>query len=82
MSPPLPPPCNLPMFLLCLVDRVTRRAQHVMAHPDFGEGVRALLVDKDNKPGWVPNTLEGVSDSALEAFFAPIGDEELVIGGV
>eukprot|EP00904_Undaria_pinnatifida_P012478 jgi/Undpi1/8360/HiC_scaffold_25.g10828.m1 len=59
-----------------------RVVQHVMAHPDFGEGVRALLVDKDNKPGWVPNTLDGVSDSALEAFFAPIGDEELVIGGV
>lgn len=79
MNLPFPPPFTLPRSILCLVHRVIRRAQHVMGHPDFGEGVRALLVDKDNKPEWVPTTLEGVSESALEAFFAPIGDGELVI---
>lgn len=38
---------------------------------DFYEGVRALLVDKDNAPRWSPPTLEQVSDKSLDAFFAP-----------
>ncbi|CAM9769684.1 unnamed protein product [Laminaria digitata] len=45
-----------------------------MGHQDFGEGGRARLVDKDNRPKWVPSTLAGVSESAVGAFFAPIGD--------
>jgi enoyl-CoA hydratase/carnithine racemase len=31
------------------------------AHPDFPEGVRALLVDKDNTPRWTPRTAAQVS---------------------
>jgi enoyl-CoA hydratase/carnithine racemase len=41
-------------------------------HPDFAEGVRALLVDKDNKPRWTPATLTEVSDAWIaEHFTAP-----------
>ncbi len=46
-------------------------ARVVMSH-DFTEGVRAVIVDKDNKPRWDPATLEGVSDAMLDAVFAPL----------
>ena len=39
---------------------------------DFIEGVRALIVDKDNAPQWNPATLEGVSDAMVDAIFAPL----------
>lgn len=44
---------------------------------DFQEGVRAVIVDKDNKPNWNPATLAGVSDRLLDEIFAPLGDGEL-----
>ncbi len=44
---------------------------------DFQEGVRAVIVDKDNKPNWNPATLAGVSDQLLDDIFAPLGEGEL-----
>ncbi len=44
---------------------------------DFQEGVRAVIVDKDNAPKWDPASLNGVSERELEAVFAPLGDDEL-----
>ncbi len=38
---------------------------------DFLEGVRALIVDKDNTPRWNPPSLPEVSEAAVAAFFAP-----------
>ena len=54
-----------------------RLTQHVMAGHDFYEGVRAMLIDKDQTPRWRPATLAEVSDRMIEAYFAPIGDREL-----
>jgi enoyl-CoA hydratase/carnithine racemase len=39
------------------------------AAPDFAEGVRALLVEKDNAPQWHPGTLAGVAGTAIAQFF-------------
>jgi len=39
---------------------------------DFCEGIRAVLVDKDNRPSWVPACLEDVSPERVEGFFAPL----------
>ena len=49
-----------------------RIASRVINRPDFAEGVRAVIVDKDNAPKWDPATPEGVSDELIEAIFAPL----------
>lgn len=43
-------------------------------HPDFREGVRALLIDKDNDPKWNPPTPEAVTDELVDEMFAPLAD--------
>jgi enoyl-CoA hydratase len=45
-------------------------------HPDFIEGVRALLIDKDNAPRWNPATPEGVTDGMIDRIFEPLPPEE------
>jgi enoyl-CoA hydratase len=49
-----------------------RIAARVSSLHDFQEGVRALIVDKDNKPVWSPATLDGVTTAALDDIFAPL----------
>jgi enoyl-CoA hydratase len=53
-----------------------RLASRMMLRPDFAEGVRAVLIDKDNAPKWEPATPEDVSDGMLDAIFAPLGASE------
>jgi enoyl-CoA hydratase len=54
-----------------------RIGARVVQRPDFLEGVRALIVDKDNKPVWNPQALAGVTDAMLDEIFAPLpADEE------
>ncbi len=51
-------------------------AVHVCQRPDFAEGVRALLVDRDNRPVWNPATPEGVTDHMIDIIFAPLPEDE------
>jgi enoyl-CoA hydratase len=44
--------------------------------PDFIEGVRAVIVDKDNRPNWAPATLFGVTQAMLDDIFAPLPEGE------
>jgi enoyl-CoA hydratase len=47
-------------------------AGRVVRTHDFREGVRALLIDKDNSPQWGPPTPEEVTDEMLDVLFAPL----------
>jgi len=54
-----------------------RIASRVLTLPDFAEGVRAVIIDKDNAPRWNPASVDGVSPAMLDAIFAPLpADEE------
>jgi enoyl-CoA hydratase len=44
---------------------------------DFYEGVRATLIDKDNAPNWMPDTVAAVSPADIDAYFAPLDEGEL-----
>ena len=53
-----------------------RMAQHCMkpGH-DFFEGVRALLIDKDQKPKWKPPTIDGVTRAMVDEHFKPVAND-------
>ena len=43
----------------------------IVRHPEFAEGVRALLIDKDRNPAWQFDSSDAVSESELDHFFTP-----------
>lgn len=54
-----------------------RLARSCLRHPDFAEGIRALLLDKDRRPKWQPERLDDVSDAMIDAAFDPVGGGDL-----
>lgn len=52
-----------------------RIVSRVVAGHEFFEGVRAVIVDKDNRPDWRPATLAEIDDGEIDAYFAPLPDE-------
>lgn len=49
-----------------------RIVSRIIGAHDFAEGVRALIVDKDNAPRWSPAALSSVTDAMIDAVFAPL----------
>ena len=43
---------------------------------DFYEGVRAVIIDKDNAPNWSPSDISDVDSGALDAYFEPLPDDK------
>jgi enoyl-CoA hydratase len=59
---------------LCLEYRVIA---HLLHRPDFYEGIRALLIDKDRSPRWHPASLAEVTEAEVEACYEPLREGEL-----
>ncbi|MBJ7413452.1 MAG: enoyl-CoA hydratase/isomerase family protein [Phenylobacterium sp.] len=53
-----------------------RIGARVVQRHDFLEGVRAVIVDKDNAPKWDPPTPSAVDAATLDAIFAPLPSDE------
>ncbi len=52
-----------------------RITQHFLRHPDFYEGIRSVVIDKDRTPSWRPDTLEEITPEILEEFFEPMAED-------
>lgn len=53
-----------------------RIAVNCLANKDFYEGVRALLIDKDQNPKWNPADLSGVTTALVDSHFARLSDDQ------
>ena len=51
-----------------------RMAVRMVGGHDFAEGVRAILVDKDQSSRWAPSTLGAVDEASIDALLAPMSD--------
>ncbi|XP_069589897.1 3-hydroxyisobutyryl-CoA hydrolase, mitochondrial isoform X3 [Ranitomeya imitator] len=56
-----------------------RLSQASMRGHDFYEGVRAVLLDKDQNPKWKPEQLKDVTDEYLDSCFASLGKNDLIL---
>ncbi|MEL6947006.1 MAG: enoyl-CoA hydratase/isomerase family protein [Pseudomonadota bacterium] len=58
--------------------RILRR---LLPGPEFYEGIRAAIIDKDNAPRWSPDSLNEVTDATIDTYFEPLPLElELPLG--
>ena len=52
-----------------------RIVSRVVRGHDFYEGIRAVIIDKDQAPRWEPPALAAVSAAEVERYFAPVASE-------
>lgn len=52
-----------------------RLTYHFLQGYDFLEGIRAVIIDKDQKPTWKPASLEKVTLQEVEKYFSPVTQE-------
>lgn len=56
-----------------------RILNRMLAGHDFYEGIRAAIIDKGSTPQWHPASLDAVSATDIDAYFAPLGEKELAL---
>ncbi|MBS0272110.1 MAG: enoyl-CoA hydratase/isomerase family protein [Proteobacteria bacterium] len=56
-----------------------RLSQRFIEGHDFGEGVRAVLIDKDHLPHWSPQTIEEVTSETIDHYFSSLSEKELIL---
>jgi enoyl-CoA hydratase len=54
-----------------------RIVSRIVKGQDFYEGVRAVIIDKDNRLFWTPPAIESIHSSCIDAYFAPLDGHEL-----
>lgn len=59
-----------------------RVAERITRGHDYGEGIRAVLIDKDGKPNWTPADIEKIGLAEIEACFAPLAEGELAFSAL
>ena len=59
-----------------------RIVSRICRGPNFYEGIRATIIDKDQKPAWQPARVADVTSADVDAIFAPLGADELDLSDV
>ncbi|MET0278906.1 MAG: enoyl-CoA hydratase/isomerase family protein [Pseudorhodoplanes sp.] len=65
-------------FEACMACEFRIVSRIVYGH-DMYEGVRAVIIDKDNHPRWAPAQLAEVSDAVIESYFQKLPEGELAL---
>ncbi|XP_070504201.1 3-hydroxyisobutyryl-CoA hydrolase, mitochondrial-like [Chironomus tepperi] len=63
----------------CLKMEYRVAVHHFTGIGDFSEGVRALLIDRDNNPQWKFKALHEVTDEYMDQFFKPLDDQRELV---
>jgi enoyl-CoA hydratase len=58
-------------FDRCMVQEYCLSTHFLQGH-DFKEGIRAVIIDKDQSPVWKPADLQGVSIEMVNQYFSPL----------
>lgn len=54
-----------------------RVASHLVARPDYAEGIKVRIAERHREPRWQPASLADVTDADIDSVFAPAADGEL-----